>query len=76
MEYLEFKLEPNNPDVGSKIKIQFDSDMIRLKLFDCDKYITWRFRNINSINKIERIRVALDIIEDNIKNKITKIKKL
>lgn len=65
--YIEFELEPLNNDVGSKIKIQFDSDMIRLKLFDCDKYITYRFKGINSLAKIERIRVALDIIENEIK---------
>lgn len=66
---IEFKLEPTNSDVNSKITIQFDTDMIRMKLYDCDNKITYRFKSINSLAKLERIRVALDIIENELKTR-------
>lgn len=64
---IEILLEPNNPEVKSKIYISFDDDMIRTQFHDCDKSITYRFKTTNSIKKIERIRVALDLIENELK---------
>lgn len=69
MQHFEYKLEPTNSDVDSKIIVTFSEDRIRMMLFDCDKHITWRFKDIRSIKKLERIRVALDMIENELKNR-------
>lgn len=70
---IEFKLAPEDNNIDSKISISLDEDMIRMRLFDCDKYITWRFKNFEkSLKKLERIKVAVDIIERELINRKNK----
>ncbi|MEK6828926.1 MAG: hypothetical protein AABY15_02285 [Nanoarchaeota archaeon] len=59
------KLEPTKgSDVGSKINLQVEEDMIRLFMHDCDSHICWRFKSgVDSYKKLERIRTMLDILE-------------
>ncbi len=64
------KLEPTKgQDVGSKINLQVEDDMIRLFMHDCDSRICWRFKSgPDSYKKLERIRTMLDILEGEMNN--------
>jgi hypothetical protein len=67
IQITSISLEPNNPDVGSKIAIQNEKDAIRVFLYDCDKRICWRFKKgIKGLKKLERIKTMFDILEQQI----------
>lgn len=59
-------------EIKSKVSVQFDADTIRMRLHDCEGFITWRFKGAKAINKIERMRVVLDIVEQEIIKRNTK----
>lgn len=66
---IEIQLEPYDMEIKSKVSVQFDDDTIRMRLHDCEGFITWRFKGPGAINKIERMRVVLDIVEEEIKKR-------
>ena len=66
---ITIELEPTNNRVESKVTIVDNGGgKSYLKIYDCSESVMIGFDK-NSIQKIERLRVALDLLEENVKNK-------
>lgn len=61
---IKVELEPRNPDVDSNVEVILKESQVLVKCKDCDESIMWIFKlGSEGIKKLERLRVALDLVE-------------